>query len=339
MRTCRWILGHEVPKLRQIEPMRTQVEEDLRRRFARFPRLHSFGFAFARSIFFLAVVLSCSVSSAQKTSPPNAGLRIIVVASTEQAQQILIRLRNGEDFAALAKEKSVDATADDGGYMGKVDPAALRPELREALKGISPGQTTGVVKVPTGFAILKVLTASDSGGDKNANPARIQPLVATGTIRYAPNVGGKNEADLAFRSLPKPEGWSQDLSALCSIRRKSVSVMIDQLEKNVPSLEFHRAGSSAVRSTRSRPSMVWRICIRTRALWTKQWRNGNPPTDREQSLPGAMPELEEVLGIAYLHKSEMENGVYAHPDDRCIFPPRSSIRYSKTADSRRRSST
>ena len=50
-------------------------------------------------------------------------------------------------------------------------------------------------------------------------------------------------------------------------------------------------------------------------------------------LPGAMPELEEVLGIAYLHKSEMENGVYEHPDDRCIFPPRSSIRYSKTADS------
>ncbi len=65
--------------------------------------------------------------------------------------------------------------------MGQVDPATLRPELREALKGISPGQTTGVVKVPTGFAILKVLTASDSGADKNANPARIQPLVATGT--------------------------------------------------------------------------------------------------------------------------------------------------------------
>ena len=64
----------------------------------------------------------------------------------------------GEDFAALAKEKSVDATAEDGGYMGKVDPAALRPELREALKGITPGQITGVIKVPTGFAIVKSFT-------------------------------------------------------------------------------------------------------------------------------------------------------------------------------------
>jgi len=314
--------------------MQTQVEEDLRRRFAKWcPRLHSFGFAFARSIFFLAVVLSCSVSSAQKTSPPNAGLQIIVVASTEQAQQILIRLRNGEDFAALAKEKSVDATAEDGGYMGKVDLATLRPELREALKGISPGQTTSVVKVPTGFAILKVLTASDSGGDKNANPAQIQPLVATGTIRYAPNVGGKNEADLAFRSLPKPEGWAQDLSALCSIRRKSVSVMIDQLEKNVPSLNSTGQDLGGpldqIETIYGLANLYSYQGAMDKAV--AQWESAyNIASSR---LPGAMPELEEVLGIAYLHKSEMENGVYAHPDDRCIFPPRSSIRYSKAADS------
>ena len=54
-------------------------------------------------------------------------------------KQILENLKKGEDFAALAKQKSTDATADDGGYMGKVDPATLRPELREALKGVRPG--------------------------------------------------------------------------------------------------------------------------------------------------------------------------------------------------------
>ncbi len=169
----------------------------------------------------------------QNAPPQNPGLRIIVAPSAEQAQRILERLKNGEDFATLAKRESVDATADDGGYMGKLDPATLRPELREALKGVGPGQITGVIKVPSGFAILKVLPANESGSDKNANPARVLPLVATGTIRYAPNVGGKSEADLAFRSLSKPDGWSQDLAGLCSIRRKSVTVMIDQLEKNV----------------------------------------------------------------------------------------------------------
>jgi hypothetical protein len=44
-------------------------------------------------------------------------------------------------------------------------------------------------------------------------------------------------------------------------------------------------------------------------------------------------ELEEVLGTAYLHKSEMENGVYRDPGDCCLFPPRRVFRYTKTADS------
>ena len=58
-------------------------------------------------------------------------------------------------------------------------------------------------------------------------------MVATGTHPLRSNVGGKNEADLAFRSLPKPEGWNQDLRGLCEIRRKALSTMIDRLEKNV----------------------------------------------------------------------------------------------------------
>jgi hypothetical protein len=43
--------------------------------------------------------------------------------------------------------------------------------------------------------------------------------------------------------------------------------------------------------------------------------------------------LEAVLGVAYLHKSEMENGVYRDPGDRCIFPPRPGRKYDNVADS------
>lgn len=279
-----------------------------------------------------------SAGFAQNSPSSNPGLRIIVASSAEQAQGILERLKKGEDFAALAKQKSVDATADDGGYMGRVDPATLRPELREALKGIAPGQITGVIKVPSGFAILKVLAATESVADKNANPARILPMAATGTVRYLPNVGGKSEADLAFRSLPKPEGWSQDLAGLCSLRKKSVSVMIGQLEKD----QLERNVQPADSGGQERGSPLDRIetIYGLANLYSYQGAMDKAVTQWESAyqiatsqLPGAMPELEEVLGIAYLHKSEMENGVYQHPDDRCIFPPRSAIRFSKTADS------
>jgi hypothetical protein len=48
-----------------------------------------------------------------------------------------------------------------------------------------------------------------------------------------------------------------------------------------------------------------------------------------------VPELEEVLGTAYLHKAEMDNDVYRKPGERCLFPPRKIFRYQKTADSER----
>src|SRR5262249_10581105 len=53
----------------------------------------------------------------------------------------------------------------------------------------------------------------------------------------------------------------------------------------------------------------------------------------QAQLPGAMAELEEVLGIAYLHKSEIDNDVYQNPGDRCIFPPQRPMRFQKTGDS------
>jgi hypothetical protein len=53
-----------------------------------------------------------------------------------------------------------------------------------------------------------------SGGADNT---RILPQTDAATIRYQQPVGGKGEADLGFRSVPKPEGWSQDLQAMCRI--------------------------------------------------------------------------------------------------------------------------
>ncbi len=50
-------------------------------------------------------------------------------------------------------------------------------------------------------------------------------------------------------------------------------------------------------------------------------------------VPRAMPLLEEVLGVGYLHKSEMDNDVYRNPGDRCIFPLRPELHYAQTASS------
>src|SRR5690349_16038789 len=56
----------------------------------------------------------------QSKSSDEVPLQVIVVRSLEEARQILERLKKGEDFAGLAKDQSIDPTANSGGYIGKV---------------------------------------------------------------------------------------------------------------------------------------------------------------------------------------------------------------------------
>jgi parvulin-like peptidyl-prolyl isomerase len=77
-------------------------------------------------------------------------LRIIVVESQAEADQILKLLKSGEDFGSIAVGQSIDPTANQAGYLGLFDPALLRPELRDALKGIKPGEFSSAVRIPEG---------------------------------------------------------------------------------------------------------------------------------------------------------------------------------------------
>src|SRR6516225_9764138 len=98
----------------------------------------------------------------QSSSSSRIALRIIVVDAIQQADQICRRLSKGEDFAALATENSTDATNQQGGLMGKVDPSTLRPELRDALKHLNPAKRVPLSSFSSGgYAILKILFPSE----------------------------------------------------------------------------------------------------------------------------------------------------------------------------------
>ena len=66
------------------------------------------------------------------------GMEVIVVPSLEEARSLHAKLEAGADFAALASQHSTDPTAGQGGYLGSVDPETMRPEVREALRGLRP---------------------------------------------------------------------------------------------------------------------------------------------------------------------------------------------------------
>jgi tetratricopeptide (TPR) repeat protein len=270
---------------------------------------------------------------AQDSPSRSVALQIIVVDTAAEAQQILDQLKAGADFAVIAKEKSTDATASDGGAMGVVDPTTLRSELRDAIAKMEPEKVSDPVKIPSGWAILRIVPSDRATVPGYESPARTLPLQATGEIRYAPNVGGKGEADLAFRSLAKPDGWSQDLKQMCEIRKKSYSAILDELEHNQLRMNAegldHGTPLDAIETHYALANLYSYKGVMDKAV--AEWETAYQIASTQ--LPGAMPELEEVLGIAYLHKSEMENDVYLHPGERCIFPPQPGMRYQKTGDS------
>jgi len=295
------------------------------------------GFVFCLSAA-LGLGLVFAASSAlppQDSSPAMLNLQVIVVDAPGKAQQILDRLNKGEDFAGIAKSESIDPSGQQGGFIGIVNPSTLRLELREALKGIRPGQTTGAIAVPSGYVILKLLPENQPSVAQGMGPgqARDLPLAGQGAVRYPADVAGQVLADMLFQKFPKPPNWDQDLQVICDIRKRSLAAGVARLQEllepaNKPRLEamkpfdviqshYALAQLQAYQGNMDQAVEHWEAAYKIAAA----------------EIPAGIPPLTEVLGVAYLHKSEMKNDVYRHPGDWCLFPPRFAKPYPVTDDS------
>jgi parvulin-like peptidyl-prolyl isomerase len=74
-----------------------------------------------------------------------------------KAEEVLQRVRNGEDFATLAKEFSSDpGSKDKGGDLGWFGSGQMVPEFDKAAFALKAGEVSGVVQSQYGFHIIKV---------------------------------------------------------------------------------------------------------------------------------------------------------------------------------------
>lgn len=80
----------------------------------------------------------------------------ILVATKEEADAILAELKQGGDFAAIAKEKSIDpGSKDNGGDLGFFGKGAMVPEFETAAFALKVNEISAVVQTENGFHIIK----------------------------------------------------------------------------------------------------------------------------------------------------------------------------------------
>jgi peptidyl-prolyl cis-trans isomerase SurA len=106
--------------------------------------------------------------------PEQVGLRAIelktegkkeseIPALKEKAKGLLQRVKDGEDFGALAKRFSDGSTAQQNGYLGIYKRGELSKELEEQVFKMKKNEMTDVIDTKQGFLILQVIEHYSEG--------------------------------------------------------------------------------------------------------------------------------------------------------------------------------
>src|SRR5665213_1042546 len=149
-----------------------------------------------------------------------------------------------------------------------------------------------------------------------------------------------SEADAVLLATPKPQGWDQDLQALCAYRKSSLTTVIDRLS----ALPGVQTGVGVDPATLSHDEQL--DAMEVQYAWGQLHAylgELDKAIDRWQTarglavagVPDALPRMDETLGVGLLHKAENDNDVYDTPGDRCLFPPLQATSYRETASARR----
>src|SRR5208282_3789122 len=143
------------------------------------------------------------------------------------------------------------------------------------------------------------------------------------------------EAELGLTKFDKPAGWEQDPRKICEVRKQSIAAEKQSLQ------DFLSPASQKTRASYL-PIDVLNAHFSLGELFSYE---GNMDAAVEQyqaahqiaesDVPNATLQMNEALGIAYLHKSEMENDVYRAPGERCLLPMRPGTAYAKPGDSQK----
>lgn len=97
--------------------------------------------------------------------PQKVKARHILLRTQEEAEKVMLKLRNDQTFGQLARECSIDLPmALEGGSMGTIEKGRTLPVLEKALFTLDVGEVSDIVETKFGYHILTVDKVIPAGG-------------------------------------------------------------------------------------------------------------------------------------------------------------------------------
>ncbi len=98
--------------------------------------------------------------------------------ASQRLQQLVERIRQGEDFAELARKYSDDkGSALKGGELGWVEPGALVPEFERTMNDLTPGAISEPVQTQFGWHVIQVLERKHQDDSAEYKKERIREML------------------------------------------------------------------------------------------------------------------------------------------------------------------
>lgn len=149
---------------------------------------------------------------AEYAQPASVHLQEILVEGDDaqaRAAALRERVRAGEDFAALARERSAGPTAQDGGDLGKVARGDLAADIDQVVFALPAGGVSEPLRTANGYRILKVIdkTEAQPPSFETARSAIVQRLTQERAAeQYKTYIEGLRKAagtvDIRVREVP-----------------------------------------------------------------------------------------------------------------------------------------
>ena len=168
------------------------------------------------------------------------------VEARRKAAALEQQLASGSDFSQLAMDYSEDpATAPSGGDLGYVPESALNqsnPLLKKAVVGLKPGEISGVIALPDGYHILKLM-AKEAPGQRDIKDPQVQQSIRD-TIR--------NRKEQLLRSAYLAD--ARDQSQVTNYLAQQVLESLGKLpELNIPPPVAGAPGAPGIPASLSQP--------------------------------------------------------------------------------------